>query len=157
MRSVRRLRVRFSGSKPRTSRKCSTVHIHQTQRGRKRNDRCSSRGGFSMTFSKGQRLLKTPTQEREQRELPSVRRMVVNAGGAVVRNFASAAKGNPFEVSDTTFDWRMTECVGCEFYNPELVRCAHSKCGCFLRKKARLFAESCPVGKWSSGEMDQTK
>ena len=110
-----------------------------------------------MTFTKGQRLLLTPAQEREQRELPSVRRMIVNSGGAVVRNFASAAKGNPFEVTDVTFDSRMSICVECEFYKSEIVRCSHSKCGCFLRKKARLFAESCPVGKWSAGEMDKSK
>lgn len=55
-------------------------------------------------------------------------------------------RGVHLKESDDEAQRRLTICRGCDYFKRESERCA--KCGCFLRAKAALALEHCPVGKW---------
>lgn len=44
------------------------------------------------------------------------------------------------------YNRRITICNQCPWFEKTLVRC--KQCGCFLKAKARLQNQFCPIGKW---------
>lgn len=80
--------------------------------------------------------------------LPGPARLATNAAQAVVRNLAHLATGGPLRASEAAVTARREICRACELYRADQDRCAHASCGCFLKAKAWLHAERCPVGKW---------
>ena|SRR5438105_1093170 len=98
---------------------------------------------------------------REQREiakeLPALPRLAMNAAGALVRNGvqAIATGGRGIWLSDEAQAARQFKCDGggdpdraCPFYRAVDQRCAHQKCGCWLKHKTAYVAEFCPDGRW---------
>ena len=89
----------------------------------------------------------------QERELPSLARRAVNlvkAAGEVVK---STTEGNAIFVDEETLAARMGHCrpaegEPCEFWRASDEKCAHPKCGCWMKAKVRLKAMKCPIGKW---------
>lgn len=46
------------------------------------------------------------------------------------------------------YNRRMAICGECPWFEKTFVRC--KQCGCFLKAKARLEGQFCPIGKWHS-------
>lgn len=65
---------------------------------------------------------------------------VMAVGKAAVNNFALVSKE---EVRR-----RVAICRGCELFDAVKSQCTHEKCGCFVKFKARLESEHCPIKKW---------
>ena len=79
---------------------------------------------------------------KEELKLPGVATMAKNFAGSF---FKHALTGFG-KVDPKTYDDRLTECVNCEFYIPNVGRC--SQCGCPCATKASWKSSKCPVGKW---------
>jgi len=45
-------------------------------------------------------------------------------------------------------------CASCEFLFQPTKTC--KKCGCFVKAKVMLSSQLCPVGKWGTGESDDS-
>jgi len=88
---------------------------------------------------------------REKR-LPSKFQLAKNATSAVFRVAKAVIRGESVTVDNATMEARLTTCEQCEYYRPKDGRCAHVKCGCYLKslllKKTKLATEKCPAGKW---------
>ena len=82
---------------------------------------------------------------RQQPELPSMGKMMLNAFNAATDEIkARAERTKPLEPEETRR--RYAVCQGCEFFTTDQGRC--SKCGCFMKFKSRLRSQHCPEGKW---------
>ncbi len=75
----------------------------------------------------------------EDKPLPPLSQQMKNAGVAIVNH----AKGG-FKKADN-YDERVAICESCEFLRSDK-RC--SKCGCFMKEKAKMAKEKCPINKW---------
>lgn len=74
---------------------------------------------------------------------PSLINKVINLGGAVKRIVT-----NGFGlIASRTYQARLNNCQDCHFRKEDWT-CSHPDCGCFLREKARLATETCPIGQW---------
>lgn len=83
-----------------------------------------------------------------EKPLPKPGQLAINAAKAAVRNVGGLlANGHVFSKEEVT-EKRREICKGCEFYRASDDRCAHPKCGCYLRFKTALVAEKCPAAKW---------
>jgi len=49
-------------------------------------------------------------------------------------------------VTSKEFYRRFAVCQSCEFFISKRKRC--QKCGCFIKIKARMRSQKCPIGKW---------
>lgn len=79
-----------------------------------------------------------------QEEIARFAQKAVNAAGSL-RRFANAIAHKQAVIVPTEEQERRTLiCVSCEFYTGKTCR----KCGCFIRFKAKLQTEHCPIGKW---------
>lgn len=105
-----------------------------------------------MRFSIGRKIAPAPGT-RTSPFLPGKRALVANAARAVVRNVGAAVQGNAPAADQAEIERRLATCRACELYVPgkddaAAGRCGHEKCGCYLKFKTWLRAESCPAGKW---------
>jgi uncharacterized paraquat-inducible protein A len=50
------------------------------------------------------------------------------------------------EVDEREIERRLALCHRCELFIRQQKRC--SRCGCFMKFKARMRSQHCPVGKW---------
>jgi hypothetical protein len=86
---------------------------------------------------------------RPAKKLPPLTKKAVNllqASAAVAKH---AAMTGIIDAGSDEAKRRLDICRACsEWYVAENDRCAHPKCGCFLRIKTRLRAMRCPDGKW---------
>ena len=80
--------------------------------------------------------------------LPKMSAMIANASKAVKGVAVRALKRDAIKADDKTIKSRLSFCQTCEYYRPEDSRCAHEKCGCYLRFKTWLHSQKCPAGKW---------
>ena len=89
-------------------------------------------------------------REHRGEDLPSGRQLLANAGQATLRNAASVLRGEPLGVDEAEATRRRAICDAnvCGMYRAESERCAHPKCGCYLRLKIWLKAECCPMALW---------
>jgi hypothetical protein len=81
--------------------------------------------------------------------------MAQSAVKAVKDEVKAKAKKQP-PVSKEEQEKRLNICKECEFFTPNIKdlperhrkqeRCI--KCGCFMKFKAKLRSQSCPIGKW---------
>ena len=78
-------------------------------------------------------------------ELPSLTTMAKNAATAAAQEVKAVASGAP-PVEDAEVTRRLALCHRCELFLHAQQRC--SQCGCFMKFKARLRSQHCPVGKW---------
>lgn len=51
-----------------------------------------------------------------------------------------------FFVTDVEYEKRKSICGNCPHHRKKLDQCG--KCGCFLKAKAKLVKQSCPLKKW---------
>jgi len=77
---------------------------------------------------------------------PSYKRMAKNLGKSILKNTKSVLKGEAIKADKTTKEERLMVCDGCVHYHAPDDRC--KVCGCLMKVKASLKAESCPVNKW---------
>jgi len=77
---------------------------------------------------------------------PSYKQMAKNLGGSIVKNTKAALKGEAIKANKSTKEDRLATCEGCVHYHAPDDRC--KVCGCLIKIKASLQAESCPVNKW---------
>lgn len=96
-----------------------------------------------MRFSVGKAVIYKP-----QKPLPSLKAQAANLAQSIKRNAISVAHGAALKAPEEEIERRREVCAGCEFFRPQDQRCAHPQCGCYLRAKTWLKAESCPAGKW---------
>lgn len=75
---------------------------------------------------------------------PNIFEMSVSFAKAIGKEAGAIAQGAA-RVSDEERERRLDICAQCEFFTMS-GRC--SKCGCYMRFKAKLRAGQCPVGKW---------
>ena len=52
-----------------------------------------------------------------------------------------------FLLTDSEYEIRKSTCKGCDKYRKTLDQCG--QCGCFLKAKARLKNQKCPLNKWN--------
>jgi hypothetical protein len=88
--------------------------------------------------------------DEEVNELPSVLQMAKNLAGSARDIAVGALKGEGIKVDDTTYEYRMSICGGCEFFISETERC--SVCGCYMKAKNMFKKTYCPEGKWGAVE-----
>lgn len=84
-------------------------------------------------------------EEEAIAKLPSLKDQSKGLYDSVRAILKSRVKTVPFDV----YEERVAICEGCEFLWPgmeERLRC--SKCGCFMKNKARFEALHCPIKKW---------
>jgi hypothetical protein len=74
--------------------------------------------------------------------LPPKRTMVRSFGEAV----GDVMKHGISIVDDEEYKKRLAICDDCEYFLPKHERC--SKCGCFMKGKAKVEAWHCPIDKW---------
>lgn len=85
--------------------------------------------------------------------LPPLRERILNARDAAQRVITRALHGDSVAVSKDEAEKRLAICQQCEFYRTSDGAC--SECGCFIRLKAKLASEACPLNKWSAEEVEQ--
>lgn len=92
----------------------------------------------------------TITFGRARPMMPSAGRMAVNAIRAAVKTTVHAASGKGISAAPELIEKRRAICQSnvCGFYVAETERCAHKKCGCFLRFKRYLKSQTCPDHRW---------
>lgn len=78
-------------------------------------------------------------------QLPDMMTLAKNAAAAARDEIKAVAAGVP-GVEDAEVARRLALCHRCELFIHQQKRC--SQCGCFMKFKARLRSQSCPVGKW---------
>ena len=84
-----------------------------------------------------------------QNDLPPFLEQVTNlaaAGRDVVLGFLKSGK---IKTSSEMFKDRMEVCLGCDKLTDDF-RC--SQCGCFIKAKAQLLSQDCPLRKWPHKE-----
>ena len=77
--------------------------------------------------------------------IPSERSMAKAAAKAAADEVKALVAGQP-SVEETEVSRRLALCEKCELFIHEQKRC--SQCGCFMKFKAKLRSQHCPVGKW---------
>ena len=83
--------------------------------------------------------------------LPPLRERLNNARVAAQRVISRSLSGGPVAVSADETATRLAICSQCEFYRTSDGTC--SQCGCFIRLKAKLATEACPLDKWGAKEI----
>ena len=79
--------------------------------------------------------------------LPPLHTRLNNARRATQRVITRVMKAGSITVPADCLRQRMEICHQCEFYRKSDGTC--SKCGCFIRLKANLTTEACPVDRWA--------
>ena len=99
-----------------------------------------------MTFRPGPRIIAT-VPRRLDRPLPSIVSMARNASRAVLRAGLAAVTTGGVRVDETEQARRLDVCRACEWFRAD-ERCAHPRCGCWIKAKTWLRSERCPAGRW---------
>lgn len=93
-----------------------------------------------------------PEPTAAPRTLPPKPALAANLARAAGRLVAGVAQGQAVRVSPADQARRKRICEACTgptgWYLPGMDRCAHPRCGCYLRFKTWLVSERCPEGKW---------
>ena len=74
------------------------------------------------------------------------------------KNLIETAKqvvSNPYIASEQVKQERLNTCFICDRYDDKRQRC--KECGCFVRAKVIFSVNSCPIGKWNSIAVNNTK
>lgn len=82
----------------------------------------------------------------EENKYPSPLEMAKNLVSEVATNVSSMLDGNDLETTPENANKRLDICLSCEFFDHTQERC--TKCGCFMKLKAKLLAAKCPLEKW---------
>lgn len=77
---------------------------------------------------------------------PSVAVMAKNLCGAFCRIIKAVVSGKLVKEYGYTTTRRKLICYRCHWYVKKSGRCR--RCGCFVKAKAWLHTEKCPIGKW---------
>jgi hypothetical protein len=89
-----------------------------------------------------------PEYSPGQQEFPTLLEMAGSAAAAAKRLAFAWMRGNEVTVSLEEMEERLAKCMDCEHFDHRSIRCR--RCGCWLRKKAALKTEHCPLDppKW---------
>lgn len=79
--------------------------------------------------------------------LPHPLAIAENFAHAIADETAERIKGTP-PIEEIEVVRRLAICNECEFFRPSDERCAHPKCGCYLRHKTAWRSQHCPIKKW---------
>jgi hypothetical protein len=83
-----------------------------------------------------------------QPQLPNTAQLGKNFGKAVIKHIAGGfKKRTPAEQEEILAICKANKC-GKFILRNNAYRCAHSKCGCYLKKKVKWASEHCPEGHW---------
>lgn len=86
------------------------------------------------------------SEHEEKKEYPGVGQQAKNLFGSV-SNFI---KSGMHIAEESIYQKRLEVCNNCEWFDHEAERCR--KCGCFVKIKARLMSDKCPLNKWDQPE-----
>jgi ribosomal protein L37E len=75
-----------------------------------------------------------------------MRKKAKNAAKALKRVVNAVAAGSTVFVGEKITAQRLDACHRCPSFLPKTGQCA--ECGCFVRVKAKLSTEACPLHKW---------
>jgi hypothetical protein len=81
----------------------------------------------------------------DNKSYPSLTSMGGNFVSALAREAKSLVVGEK-AIDKDVFNQRITTCQSCEHFVVDSSRCL--KCGCFIKIKARMRSQKCPIGKW---------
>lgn len=69
--------------------------------------------------------------------------------GRIIKAGVKYAESGFQNVKDDVYDERLKVCLSCDKYDND--RCL--ECGCFLKLKARMATEKCPLDKWPNDKI----
>lgn len=85
-------------------------------------------------------------------DYPSLPEQGANLSKFIFEIMKKTMRGDALLVSAEVQKERLEVCKGCEYYDPEQLRCRH--CGCFLEQKVKWALDSCPIEKWQQSDKD---
>jgi hypothetical protein len=92
-------------------------------------------------------------QEQLQQSAPSLAQKAANFAKASAKHVSNGMKS----VTAQTKSNRLAICNSCPFKAGAEDNPTCNKCGCFLNIKTGWASESCPIGKWATGESSTSK
>tara|TARA_Y100001938_G_scaffold91213_1_gene125125 strand:- start:542 stop:907 length:366 start_codon:yes stop_codon:yes gene_type:complete len=84
--------------------------------------------------------------EKEDLKLPSKSKMAFNFFNSVKNFGKDLLDGKEVLAKKNITEKRLEVCLDCPKLMKDEGRC--SLCGCYIKAKARMMQESCPIGKW---------
>ena len=99
------------------------------------------------------RFNKYKQQEQPAQSPPSLAQKAANLAKASARHVSNGMKS----VTAQTKSNRLAICNSCPFKAGAEDNPTCNKCGCFLNIKTGWASESCPIGKWATGESSTSK
>ena len=84
--------------------------------------------------------------KEEDLHLPSKKEMASNLLKSLKKAGNSLARGERITVAKDVSEKRLEICLECPKYIKSQSRC--SLCGCYIKAKAKMLSEACPIGKW---------
>jgi|APCry1669189472_1035225.scaffolds.fasta_scaffold00947_17 hypothetical protein len=82
-----------------------------------------------------------------QPAMPSVLKMAGNLAYTAGAAIGNAVIHQQVMASDDVYNKRIETCTNCDALDKNQWRC--SKCGCFMKAKAKMIAAKCPLSKWT--------
>ena len=92
------------------------------------------------------RVPESESIKEEELNLPTKKEMASNLLKSFKRASGALVKGEKLSVTKDIAEKRLEVCYTCPKYIKDQNRC--SLCGCYLKAKARMATETCPIGKW---------
>lgn len=95
-------------------------------------------------------IVKAPSSHKQIKKCcsgtyPKIGKMASTFVKALKDEAISIASGEE-SIDQNTIDKRIDTCNSCDFFMKKNERCI--KCGCFIKLKARMRSQTCPIGKW---------
>jgi hypothetical protein len=81
-----------------------------------------------------------------QKKFPKKTQILQNLGKSVIKNVRHVSSGGQLKLNEEEKNKRFDICKNCNWFDPKTEKCF--QCGCYLKIKTYLKAESCPIGKW---------
>lgn len=103
-------------------------------------------------YTKGE-ILRKETIPREEGESPKEYPSLITQGKNLFSSMSKFVKSGFAFTSEEEYQKRMDTCQECPSLDKEAGRC--KECGCFVRTKAKLKSDNCPLGKWEKPDPPQ--
>ena len=99
-----------------------------------------------ITDSEGKDVQVKVIQDEEEKSYPSLLQMGKNLTHSAINFTKSGFK----LASDDKINRRLAICSDCKLFDEKAERCTN--CGCFVKVKARIDSDVCPVGRWEMSD-----
>lgn len=103
-------------------------------------------------YVKGE-ILRKETIPKKDVEKPKEYPSVAQQGKNFISSMAKFAKSGFELTGEQDYEKRIAICAECPSLDREAGRCR--ECGCFVRTKAKIKSDQCPLGKWEKPDAPQ--